>query len=157
MIKFIDHDTHISLSSVNSDSSGKYCQHLKYAIGLIPKKARISSDLFLKAFGIEGTRTIVIAAFWCLNGDQDNADLLFKHQEVIEIPFTIPFQASFDIRQMSRTVIDSLDAVGLFNPHALEFAKRQSWLIASKFQNNSTSSVTIQTIDLSFTSVFRLN
>lgn len=99
---------------------------------------------------------MVISAFWCLDGDQENVDLLFRHQEVIEIPFTSPFLASFEMKGCPRPVFEAIDVVGLFRPSILEFAKQQSWLIASKFQNKSNAVLTIKRMQIALNAVIRV-
>jgi hypothetical protein len=126
---------------------------LKHSFGTIPKKSSVSKDILIQGFSVEGIRTVVISAFWCLDGDENNVDLLFRHQEVIEIPFSSPFQSSFDIKQCPRPVIEPVDAVGLFRPSVLKFEKHQSWLIASKFQNKSDSVLTIMQMHMVLNSV----
>lgn len=131
----------------------QYSQQLKYKFGSIAKRSKASNDVYLQGFSVEGTRTVVISAFWCLDGDQENVDLLFRHQDIIEIPFSNPFKPSFDMNGCPRAALDPIDPVGLFRPSVLNFVKQQSWLIASKFQNNSNSVLNIKRTQIALNTV----
>jgi hypothetical protein len=143
----------LSIASKDSEPVKQYCQNLKHTFGSIPRKSSVSNDIVIQGFSLEGTRTVVISAFWCMDGDQDHVNLLFRHQEVIEIPFSSPFLSSFDIKECPRAVIEPVDEVGLFRPTVLKFDKHQSWLIASKFQNKSNSALVIMQMQICINSV----
>ena len=137
----------MGLKSENKESIDSYDQHLKCSLGTIGA-GTITKDILIKGFTMEGTRTLVISVFWCLKCDEKYLDRFFKHQEVLQIPFINPFKAFFDIKQIPKSVFQSLDVVGPFKPSVLRFEKQQSWLISSKFQNTSSSPLIINVIDL---------
>ena len=132
-------------------------QHLKCSVGVVNRQTVGHQELYLQGFKIPGVRTLILHISYTFaldTKDIQDPESFFKEQHVLQIPFTLAFNSTFNIQRLPIPVIDVQDSLGPFGNPDSPLEKTHEWIYTCRSQNTTKSVTEVKSVliepDVSF-------